>query len=412
MTNRKLAYFLATAALLLTACVNDRVLEEERDITESTDPMRFSGQGVDEDNAHISRASTPLTTGFVVSTYKAFPTDKQQTVMQDYRVDYRVDGWNNNSLWEYAGVDGFQHDEQFLKFWDYANFPYRFHAIAPCPKAQSEFTLTDKKLSINVPYHYQTCLNGGITTRDAAQQLTDEEAEPYMVAQVERFANGIDKDIFAARDINTASTTRNREVWLPFHHLNSKIRFGVYSLADWATDHHIYIEDLVVKVSSPNFVVGADGYEATLSGDTDGWRRTSGTSGFTGVQTVMPPLTTEIFAFSGGKNVEGNDLHEAQTQRTAYMLLCPDGFIQMPQTNVTMTVSLKLMNPDGTLYEEFVDVPVHTEDDDYTFDWISGYRHTYYIVIGAVDDKLQIFFTATLAPWEDVSGQLETDLEK
>lgn len=402
---------LLLSALLLTACASDRIIEEERDITESKDPMLFSGVGMEEENAHPTRASQPLTTGFVVSTYKAYKSAKQQTVMQDYKVDYSVDGWNNDSKWEYADVVGYQ-DMQFCKYWDYANFPYRFHAIAPCPASLSEFTLTDKALRINAPYHYQTCINGLVSTRDYNQQLTNEEAEPYMVSQVQRFINGTDQDVFVGRDINTASTTRNREVWMPFHHLNSKIRFGIYSLADWATDNHIYIEDLVVKVTSPDFVIGADNYEAPLSADNDVWRITSGTSGFTNLVTVDPPLTTEIFTFTGGKDVEGNDLHEAQTQRTAYMLLCPDGFKQMPQTNLTMTVSLKLMNPDGTLYQEFKDVPVHTEDDDYTFDWVSGYRHTYYIVIGAVNDKLQIFFTATLTPWEDVSGQLETDLEQ
>lgn len=415
MKNRKLAYIVATTALMLSACASDRLIEEERDITESTDPMRFSGEGVDEDfQQHASRASSPLTTGFVVSTYKAFldPAGKQQTVMQDYRVDYRVDGWNNNSRWEYEGVAGYQQEQQFLKFWDYANFPYRFHGIAPCPKEQSEFTLTDRDLRINSPYYYQTCADGLVTTRDAAQQPTAATPEPYMVAQVERFTNGTDKDIFSGRDINTASATRNREVWMPFHHLNSKIRFGIYSTFEWTTYNRLYIEDLTISVTSADFVTTAQGY--TTSG-TNSWRNDNGF--YTTTKIAAPTAhTTPLFTFSGGESVEGNDLRDHQGQSSAYMFLCPDGFMQIPQKDVQMSVSFKLMEEGGNLFKEYVDVPIEIHYPDGSIEplhtWQSGYLHTYYLVLGGLSDKLQIFFTATLAPWEDVSGQLETDLEK
>lgn len=402
-------FLILTAALLLAACVSDRTLEEERDITESNDPMRFSGIGMDEEQQHNTRASQPLTTGFAVSAYKNYKAPGQQTVMQDYRVDYRVDGWNNNSLWEYADVQGYN-EMQFLKYWDYSNYPYRFHAIAPCPERQSDFVLSDRSLNIKAPYYYQTCADGLVTTRDASQQPTAEKAEPYMISQVQRNIDGTDRDIFDGRAINTATTTRNREVWMPFHHLNSKIRFGIYSLADWATDVHLNVEDLVIKVTSPNFATTATGYAATLTTD-ETWKVVPGYSGFTGVTTATPPLTTQLFTFRGGSAVPGNDLHECQSQKTAYMLECVDGFMQIPQENVQMTVSLKL-TANGLLYQQFDDVPVHLEDGTDHFKWYTGTLHTYYIVIGNTNDKLQIFFTATLAPWEDISGQLETDLEK
>lgn len=416
------AILLATAASTivggLTACTSDKIIEEVQDITESKDLMRFSGLNMDEEQAPASRAQQrPLTTGFAVSTYKAYNSPTQQTVMQDYRVDYRVDGWSNEAEWYYDNVTGYD-GTQFLKYWDYAYFPYRFHAIAPCPKQKTDFTLSDHDLQLHTPFYYQTCIDGAITTRDAAQQATDANPEPHMIAQVHRKDDGTDYDLLARnltnsgpRQINTNSTTRNREVWLPFHHLNAKIRFGIYSTNEWATHNHLYVEDLVVKFNSPNFVTTATDYTASVSSDLDSWRNLSGTSGFTSVTTTPTPLTTPLFQYTGGKEFPGNDLFEAQTRRTAYMFHCPDGFMQIPQTGLTATVSFRLMD-NGTLYQEFVDYPVSLEDGTDHFDWISGYLHTYYIVIGGIPDKLKVTFTAVLAPWEDVSGELVTNLEQ
>lgn len=417
MMNRIFVYIFATAALL-TACTSDKVLEEIEDITGSTDAMRFTGVNMEEEQVHNSRASSPLTTGFLVSTYKAYhdPAGKQQTVMQDYRVDYRVDGWNNNSLWEYAGVQGF-HEQQYTKFWDYANFPYRFHAIAPCPANLEGYTLGDASLKINAPYYYQTCVDGLVSTRDAAQQLTDAPAEPHLVAQVQRNKNGTDRDIFNGRDINTASTTRNRDVWMPFHHVNAKIRFGIYSTFEWTTYNRLYIEDLTIRVTSHDFVTTAQGYQAdcNIPEGNYSWRNHDGFYGTTKID-APTDFTTPLFTFSGGESVEGNDLRDHQGQSSAYMFLCPDGFMQIPQKEVKMSVSFKLKDEDGDLFKEYTDVPIEVHLPDGSIEplhtWQSGYLHTYYLVLGGLPDKLQIFFTATLSEWEDVTGQLETDLEK
>lgn len=410
MMNRILAYMVATLALL-TACTSERVLEEEQDISGSKDAMRFTGINMVEEEVHNSRASSPLTTGFAVSTYKAFLDTKQQTVMQGYRVDYRVDGWNNNSLWEYSGVQGFD-ELQYHKYWDYANFPYRFHAIAPCPQQKSDFTLTDKALDIKRPYHYQTCADGLVITRDAAQQPTAEPAEPHLIAQVHRDADGRDKDIFNGRDINTASTTRNREVWMPFHHVNAKIRFGVYSTFEWTTYNRLYIEGLTIRVTSPDFVTTAAGYQTT---GTTSWRSDEGFYDLTKLPTAADH-TAPLFTFSGGESVEGNDLRDHQGQSSAYMLLCPDGFVQIPQKNVQMSVSFTLKDEDHNVFKEYTDVPIEIRLPDESLqplhEWRSGYLHTYYLVLGGVPDKLEVFFTATLTEWEDVQGKLQTDLEQ
>ncbi len=82
-----------------------------------------------------------------------------------------------------------------------------------------------------------------------------------------------------------------------------------------------------------------------------------------------------------------------------------------------MTVSFDLMKEEGDVYQEFRDVPIQlifnvepTVRDE--FNWQSGYIYTYYLVLGEVENKLEITFTATLTPWEDVTGSLTTDLEQ
>lgn len=322
--------------------------------------------------------------------------------MTDYVVEYKTSGssWDGTvrNYWDYTGVDG-----QYEKYWDYSAFPYRFHAIAPCPEDITGFVSSQTELAIPAHYDSQTCING---------LVQPESVEPYLVAQVQRDPDGRDYDILAVGDkeFNKQSSTRNRYVSLPFHHLNSKIRFAIFSTAPWVTDNCLYVNDLRVYIASDNFVTGADGYAAA-----DDWRILTGTSGFTGLTTESVSYHRDLLRFDGGRNVPGNDLRECQTRQTAYFLQCPGGLAQIPQENVRMCVDLKLMGEDDTVYKEFKDVPVRLEESegiyDLTFDWKSGYIYTYYLVLGEIDDKLEITFTCTLTPWDDVTGSLDTNLE-
>lgn len=404
--NRILTYFVAAFALL-ASCTSGRVLEEEEDITGSTDPMRFTVTKEGLNNSQ--RAVNLLNSGFLVSCYKNYHTPQQQTVMPQYEVLYHTSGtfWDGTvtKYWTYDDVKG-----QFLRFWDYSAFPYRFNAIAPCPANTASYVLSDQALTIPVAYSAQTCHNGLVTPDDIT-------AEPHLVAQVQRGTDGRDFDLLALDDdkkeINTGSTSKNRDVWMPFHHLNSKIRFGIYHNTQWLTANMTYIQNLKITVTSPDFVTKATGYSAISDG---GWRIDTGNSGFT-VLTKSTP-TNPIFRFDGGKDVEGNDLTERQTRQTAYFMQCPGGMMQIPQEHVEMTVSFDLMREDGSLYKKFENIPVRLEKENHPgdfqtyFDWQSGYIYTYYLVINEIEDKLEITFTATLTPWEDVTGSLSTDLEK
>lgn len=404
------------SVLFCVACSSDSVIEEIKEIdTTGTDLMRFTR--ATEVKSSSTRAGENLKTGFMVSTYKAFGnTSAQQTVMDKYKVDHNTTGsdWDGNTedFWDYVGVN-----DQKEKYWDYSNSPYRFNAIAPYPVNITGFVLSDNALTINAAYKAQKVVDGTPLNIDG----TDVAAEPYLAAQVQRGTDWKDIDIFANSDqsVNNQSQTKDRYIALPFHHLNSKIRFGVYSLNPWATENKLYIKDLTISATADTkFVTGAGKYEASGTGS---WKLATGNSGFKDLTTATDATTkTTLFSFSGfdasNNLLEDNDLRKHQGQTSAYFLQCKDGFVQIPQEGVQMYVSLKLMQEDNTeAFKTYTNVPVVLTLEDnstqYKFNWVSGNIYTYYLILD-FDQKLEIQFTATLAPWEDISGSLSTDLEK
>ena len=397
-----------SACAVMCACATDTIVKEEDDDTpESFDPMNFTCQIQDDVPTTATRA-TALTTGFMVSTYKSYAlTDKQQTVMDRYTVEYKTSGtaWDGNvrPYWDYTQVSG-----QIQRYWDFSNFPYRFHAVAPCPADKSAVKLTDKEVRLDKGYSYQTVTDGVVSPSNA-------DAEPYMLAQVHRAADGVDTDILAQddqhRNINTSSTSLNREVKMPFHHLNSKVRFAVYCLSPWVTANYLYVKDLTVNVTSSDFVTSASGFEATCT-ESSSWRPDVSPFGFTGLtKAASSPTLLRYSGMSNGTPLQDNDLRENQTQKTANFLRCKDGIMQIPQDGVKMKVSLKLLKADKSDYKTLTDVPIKLDDTE-VFDWKPGYIYTYYLVIGGIPDKLEIEFTCTLTPWEDITGSLSTDLEQ
>lgn len=393
-----------TALCLLASCSSDNVIEEIEEIKASNDPMRFTCNV--QDNVSTTRAANYLQTDFMVSAYKSFGLTNQQLVMDKYHIKHTTSGtsWDGNvsDNWEYVGIDS-----QIERYWDYSNFPYRFNAIAPYPSDKSSITLSDKNLTINSAYKMQTCKDGNVIPMDA---------EPYLVAQVQRATDGTDTDIFAGTQIgdNSSPKSLNRYVALPFHHLNSKIRFAIYTTSPWATANPMYIKDLSIQVTSTNFVTKAKKYKIENNADT--WLVASGNSGFTDLTKATSTPTT-LFEFTGDKTVSENDLSLHQGTSTAYWMLCPGGMAQIPQENVEMKVSLSLYRRDNdNLVKSFSNIPVKLVREDNTeqtqFNWQSGYIYTYYLIIDNIGEKLEINFTATLTPWEDISGSLTTDLEK
>lgn len=410
----------ALAVLCVISCSKSDVIEQVQNIQPNEiDALKFTCLTQDNESQHnmlalqgkdMTRAAQALTTGFVVSTYKAYGLSNQHTVMNAYNVEYKTTGtaWDGNvrPYWDYTQVNG-----QYEKYWDYSAFPYRFHAVAPYPSNPADVVMSDVSLAINATYKMQTSHNGMVTPKDA---------EPYVVAQVQRNNDGRDYDQFVGREINTGSQTRSRYVELPFHHLNSKVRFGIYSTAPWTTDTPLYIEGMTISAYSPDFVTGATGYHSDGTAPVPGspasdysWYLGTGNSGFTGLtKTEQSTTHTELLRFDGGKEVSDNDMSLHQGRSSAFWLQCQQGIMQIPQENVTLCVSFNLCTMDGNIYKSFTDIPIQMEDGTRQYNWLSGYIHTYYLIIGEIEDKLEITFTATLTPWEDVSGSLSTDLEQ
>ena len=403
------AVWALSACAVMCACATDTIVKEEDDDTpESFDPMSFTCQIQDDVPTTATRA-TALSTGFIVSTYKSYAvSDKQQTVMDRYTVEYKTSGtaWDGNvrPYWDYTQVSG-----QIQRYWDYSHYPYRFHAIAPCPPNKSDFTLSSTEVKIPDDYSSQKCTDGIVTPADNV-------AEPYLLSQVHRAADGKDTDILAQDpshpEINTSSTSLNREVKMPFHHLNSKVRFAVYCLSPWVTANYLYVQDLTVKVSSSDFITSASGFNSTCT-ESSSWRPDVSPFGFTGLTKAASSSTLLSYSgISNGTPLQDNDLRENQTQKTANFLQCKDGIMQIPQDGVKMTVSLKLLKADKTDYKTLADIPIKLDDNTDVFNWKPGYIYTYYLVIGGIPDKLEIEFTCTLTPWEDITGSLSTDLEQ
>lgn len=415
-------------------CSSDTTIEEERPITPiGKDPIAFTG--AEEYTVARSAAATRaemLQTGFVVSTYKKFGSNAwaatEHTVMDRYSVDYKEtrNDWNGVvvSNWNYIDIINlWSGNRQEEKFWDYSGFPYRFHAIAPANgntiiKSQIE-TLSQDALDIKASYKAQkftapasddeTLLPAANTTITPSNK----EAEPYLVAQVSRNTNGEDRDIMKDKEINNTSTSKNRRVALPFHHLNSKVRFGVYTASLSQTDLHDYISDLVITVEK--LATSASQYKAYGQ---DSWTNDYGYSGF---QDITVEDNQAIFTFNPSpstgdahRSYESNDLSLHQSRSSAYWLECPSGIMQLPQNGVKLHVSMKINKEDGTGHYVFYDYEIKQEEEsiDPTH-WIAGYIHTYYLCLTLENEQLPILtITATLTPWEDVSGSLTTDLEQ
>lgn len=419
--------YIVTTILSLSACSTNSVVEEIPDTpqpspTESTDLLLFTGasEEMTSSTRAVTRASSMLRNGFLVSTYKAFGTKVQQSVMDKYIVEYKEnrDDWNGVvvSNWNYIGT--YNSVEQKEKYWDYANFPYRFHAIAPkvssasIPTFPTNTKLGNDELSIQATYKAQAF--EASNSNDISVTPSDADAEPYLVAQVHRDNNGKDFDILKGRkEINESSDTKSRRVALPFHHLNCKVRFGVYTDNLFQTSTNSYIKDLTIKVEK--LATDASGFEAY---GTDSWSSETGFSNFTGINIKDNQTIFRYNCNASDKTYESNDLSMHQSKSTAYWLECPDGIMQLPQTSLKIHVSMTVVqsNSKENIFFDYEIIKENNEGDHPEVDpthWIAGNIHSYYLRLSFDDQQLPIMtVTCTLSDWTDISGSLSTDLEQ
>ena len=381
----------------LTACSSDSTIQEEDVVDDYSVPMQFSQAAINSPATRADGTSHNLEQGFLVSCWKAFGKAKQQVVMDKYEVKYKQDLWNNSSRWDYVGTkststDGYYQD-QYQRYWDASAFAYRFYAITPYPPHDeiNSFTLTDKQLVIpeTVPFISQTCENGTCSA----------VSEPYSVAQVEcpDGSNNNDVDLLANGVINKSNdghtTTLTRYVALPFHHITSKVRFGIYS-TNGASFKLSNIK--ITAQSDEGFITAANGYTANLST----------ANMLSGQFTKTTAQLSEYVLLTDGSGT--NEFSKYNASSNPYWFQCENGLLQIPQQDVKLLLSFDI---NDTPYS---DIPIAVKSGETTIDsftWESNKIYTYLINISDLK-PLTIEFSAELAPWTEVTGSISTDLEK
>lgn len=123
---RTAAYIsIALLSAMASGCSSNSVINNEEPETPDGTPMRFSIPSVGNMETRSTRASQALTSDFLVSTYKAYKSGGQQTVMEQYQALYQQDGWSGTGAkWSTVGgtSDGF-YQTQYEKYWDLSAFP-------------------------------------------------------------------------------------------------------------------------------------------------------------------------------------------------------------------------------------------------------------------------------------------------
>lgn len=358
----------------LLACSSDSMVH---DVEEPQDqiPMQFGQAAVDAPLTRAAATRAASTTTFLEADFlvSCFKGNGMQEVMNKYEVKFKRDEWENSSRWGYVGTksDGF-YQNQIQRYWDMSAFPYRFCAIGPCPdhNAINDFQLTATELSMpsSAVYSYATCIDG---TLNPGQ-------EPYYVADT----------IY----------TESKKVALPFHHLMSKVRFGIYC-SKQIESGKFYLSNVRVKVISDGFFKEANRYKATLSSPGDSYKgdfkeKTKASAG----ENVVLLQKAQKEDLSKWNNLDNDHVYYAGTA---------DGLLQIPQAGVKLVISFDI---NSVHYDDIVIALKGSENSD-TFQWQRNNIYTYLINISDFS-PLTVEFSAQLAPWVSVGGSLETNLEK
>ena len=451
------------ALLWLASCSSDTTITDIPDYEEH-DPLTFS---VASSSTSVSRAAShELEQGFLVSTYKLYGAASQQTVMDCYEASYDKTPYHG-SKWNTVGEAGVAPDyfyqTQYERYWDLSAFPYRFHAITPCPKTADNsniitgFELSDQELSIpgnyedpEGTYKYITYQSQSVSDGVVSPSYVE---DPYMIAQVERATDGTDWDLLQPQfdadgnltstksQINVGgSTTLTRAVPLTFHHINSKVRFAIFTTVSDFPVEALDIKNVRITAKNPKtqwkkFITQAAEFSATIKGvavtdnffdDTDNFfdkGKYLSSDGSTEATLIYNP--TKKFDLKNATSREkayffdipstkvgvenGVDIFDdievqyveggiTKTRKT------PGGLLQIPQKGVELFVEFDINNEH---YSFQLEVNGNT-----TFDWRASCRYTYYIVVKHLV-PFEIAMTATIEPWVTVtSSNIDTDLEQ
>lgn len=401
---------------LAASCTSNASSEDSDSIQPGSVAMQFAAPSI---GSVESRATESLTSDFLVSTYKFYKTTGQQTVMNQYQAKYSVNAWNSSSHWETVGetADGF-YQQQLIKYWDLTAFPYDFIAIAPAPiensKIMDGYAVTGTDVRLKQGITMQTVSNGAVTPSAPVNE--------YLLAHTERRTNTTDAsttdniDLQSGNIVGATGESPTKTVTLPFHHLSSKVRFGIYTTMPTVEGQSIKITNVSFKVKSANtqgFTTAAENYSVNPSTASSAF---DGTFGGTSYDTG----TKQLLSFSGPTDNSFTDAYlekhewKSTTDLNAYYFECKDGLIQVPQNNVQLFVSFTLQPTTGNAFT-VTDYPLKISKADGTetnlHTWRPGYLYTYLIKITQLF-SYDISFTATVSDWDDIEGKISTNLEE
>lgn len=383
-----------TMAFLTSCSSSSDVIDEEQVFSE---PLKFSQAAIQSlrTTAKNPTTSDPLQQGFIINAWKDYQLDNQKTVMDNYEVKYHIiDPWNAVYSWEYSSQKETFVKEQKTAYWDKKGFPYAFYALTPYPDDASGIVFTTNHLTLpeTAVFQFQKCDDG----------LPVGGREDFFPCQIMRNADGKDFDLMidnGTKEINTGSTALTRQVSLPFHHFTSKVRFGIYSENIDEKYKELYITDIEIKVVSDNFVTEAKGYDVDLT-------TTPLLEGKFSSLTTTQEHPVLLFTKDSKRNL--NDLALCNSDDNAFMMDCPDGLLQIPQSGVKLTISFKI----GT--NIFKDIPLILNENGTsteTFTWQPNYIYTYLIKVKDIAKK-EIECTAKIIDWDYIYSTINTDLEK
>ena len=452
---------LTIVLVAMAGCSSDSTVTPIEDYVEQQ-PMSFSIATLDEGTGLSRATQQPLEAGFLVSTYKLYGATTQQTVMNRYEASYDKTPYQG-SKWNTVGEAGVAPDyfyqTQYERYWDLSAFPYRFHAITPCPKQTTVnalitgFELSDKELIIPGTYtdgsDKKYILYQSQTAKDG---VADPEyiPDPYMIAQVERIYDAqnntyrdwdlLQPKFTANGDIDSRKTeigsgSATRQVPLRFHHINSKVRFGIYTTVTNFPAEALTISNVTITAKSAQepykkFLVSANGFESTLSESNpsdeennffdkgkyndpdretsyDLVKNTTRTADLKSATSREKAYFFDIPSTKVGEKADGTPIYDNITTESG--TVTPGGLLQIPQKGVELYVEFDINN-------EHYAFQLEIEKQDGTkqkqFDWRASCRYTYYIVVKHLV-PFEIAFTATIEPWVTVtSSNIDTDLEQ
>lgn len=441
----------------LASCSSDGTITDIPDYVEQ-DPLTFS---VASSSTSVSRAAShELEQGFMVSTYKLYGSKQQQKVMECYEASYLTTNNYHGSKWNTVGEAGaapdYFYQTQYERYWDLSAFPYRFHAITPCPKTADNskiitgFELSDQELSIpgnyedpEGTYKYITYQSQSVSDGVVSPSYVE---DPYMIAQVERATDGTDWDLLQPQfdangnvtatktQITSASNTLTRQVPLRFHHINSKVRFGIYTTVSYFPVEALDIKNVRITAKNPKtqwkkFITQAAEFSATIKGvavtdnffdDTDNFfdkGKYLSSDGSTEATLIYNPTKKfdlknatsrnkayffDIPSTKVGEKADGTPIYDNIVNESG--IKTPGGLLQIPQKGVELYVEFDINNEHYSFQLEV--------NGKKTFDWRASCRYTYYIVVKHLV-PFEIAFTATIEPWVTVtSSNIDTDLEQ